>query len=168
MKLVCRRRIATVKRNCGFYRGREAWEARGSTCARDAACAGEAWTAAMLRSKILTGTLMPATFSSAGSWSLQRAGTSSIGSLNTGGWRLLRTTAAGCPDPEHQPQQLRWRRTRAVPAANSDSILLVPGAIRPSLLENRTGSNAAETRCGSEEARRSSRNGRPKDRASSS
>ena len=41
-------------------------------------------------------------------------------------------------------------------------------ARRPSLLENRTGSNAAETRCGSEEARRSSRNGRPKDRASSS
>ena len=34
MKLVCRRRIATVKRNCGFYRGREACEASGSTCAR--------------------------------------------------------------------------------------------------------------------------------------
>ena len=64
------------------------------------------------------------------------------------------TTAAGCSIDEDEPQQLRWCRTRAVPAANSDSINLVPGAIRPSLLENRTGSNAAETRCGSEEARR--------------
>ncbi len=64
------------------------------------------------------------------------------------------TTAAGCSIDEDEPQQLRWCRTRSVPAANLDSILLVPGAIRPSLLENRTGSNAAETRSGSEEARR--------------
>ena len=49
------------------------------------------------------------------------------------------TTAAGCSIDEDEPQQLRWCRTRAVPAANSDSIILVPGAIRPSLLENRAG-----------------------------
>jgi len=49
------------------------------------------------------------------------------------------TTAAGCSIDEDEPQQLRWCRTRAVPAADSDSIILVPGAIRPSLLENRAG-----------------------------
>jgi hypothetical protein len=33
LKLVCRRRIAAGNENSGFYRGREAREARGSTCA---------------------------------------------------------------------------------------------------------------------------------------
>jgi hypothetical protein len=70
------------------------------------------------------------------------------------GWRLFHNTAARCPDAEHQPQQLRWCRTRSVPAANSGSSFLSRARYDHRYWKIVLGSIAAETRCGSEEARR--------------
>ena len=60
------------------------------------------------------------------------------------------TTVAACSDEEQKRQHKCWVFSRAVPAANSDSILLVDGAY--ATMKIVLASITAETQCGSDAA----------------